>query len=89
MADQQPQQPQQPEQNNNDNDTSSQSSDHDHECNDNCTYPQCPSPPSKPKCEPVFVPINVEICPILNIKVNKPKICIQNKAEGKPHFFLD
>lgn len=52
-------------------------------------YPPCPQSTPHCKTEPVFVPINVEVCPIVNLKVNKPKICIQNKADCKPHFFLE
>lgn len=52
-------------------------------------YPPCPPPVEQEKCEPTFVPINLEVCPIIKVMVNKPKICLQNKAECKPCFFLD
>ena len=52
-------------------------------------YPPCPPPVEQENCEPTFVPINLEICPVVKIMVNKPKLCLQNKAECKPCFFLD
>jgi hypothetical protein len=52
-------------------------------------YPSCPNNVEPEKCEPTFVPINLELCPVVKVMVNKPKICLQNKAECTPCFFLD
>lgn len=52
-------------------------------------YPDCPPQLEQEKADPVFVPITMEICPIVNLKINKPKICVQNQANTKPTFFLD
>ena len=58
--------------------------------NENCTeYPPCPPQVEQEKCDPTFVPINLEICPVIKVMVAKPKICLQNKAETTPCFFLD
>ena len=52
-------------------------------------YPECPESVEIKKSEPIFVPITVEVCPIVNLKINPPKICLQNQALTKPVFFLD
>ena len=52
-------------------------------------YPQCPPQIDQEPTEPIFTPINVEICPIINVKILKPKFCVQNQANTKPNFFLD
>lgn len=61
----------------------------DENCNTSPEYPPCPPPVEQEKCEPTFVPINLEVCPIIKVMVNKPKICLQNKAESTPCFFLN
>jgi hypothetical protein len=52
-------------------------------------YPPCPEPIEEPECQPTFVPITLEIAPIVDVLVNKPKVCLINKAKCKPCFFLD
>lgn len=52
-------------------------------------YPPCPTPIEEPECQPTFVPITLEIAPIVDVLVNKPKVCLVNKAKCKPCFFLD
>lgn len=70
-----------------DDDTDTHSSHHDDEI---CLpYPDCPPPPHKRKNKPIFVPITAEISPIVNVLVNRPKFCLQNKADTKPCYFLD
>jgi hypothetical protein len=52
------------------------------------SYPSCPPDPKPPKSKPVFVPVTVEVAPIVELFVNEPKICLQNKAKSKPCFFF-
>lgn len=52
------------------------------------SYPPCPPDPKPPKSKPVFVPVTVEVAPIIELFVNEPKICLQNKAKSKPCFFF-
>lgn len=95
MADQQPTQQIPPPDNSDNKSVKSDSSNCncgvncDGKCKDCLEYPPCPPQPPKEKCEPVFVPINVEVCPIVRVKVNKPKICLQNRADCDPCYFLE
>lgn len=57
----------------------------DKECPD---YPECPPPDKKPKSVQTFVPISVEVSPVIELYVDKPKICLRNKADGEPCFFF-
>ena len=50
-------------------------------------YPECPPQPPKEEGTPIFVPITTEIVPVVSVLVNKPKICLQNKADTKPCYF--
>lgn len=52
------------------------------------SYPPCPPPPKPPKSKPVFVPVTVEVAPIVELFVNQPKICLQNKAKTDLCFFF-
>jgi hypothetical protein len=51
-------------------------------CND---YP-CPPQPEPEKCDSYYVPINMQLCPVVKLYVNKPKVCLINKAECIPCF---
>ena len=42
-----------------------------------------------PDCKPTCVPITLELAPVVSLLVNKPKVCVKNKAVCKPKFFLD
>lgn len=53
------------------------------------SYPECPPQIEQETTEPIFTPINLEICPIINVKILKPKFCVQNQANTKPNCFLD
>lgn len=63
-----------------DSDTSTQVSD---DCCDD--YP-CPPQPEPEKCEPYYVPMTMQLCPVVKLFVNKPKVCLINKAECIPCF---
>lgn len=55
---------------------------------DDCIpYPECPPQPDKEESTPLFVPITTEICPVISVLVNKPKFCLQNKADTIPCYF--
>lgn len=69
-----------------DKDTESEDSETDGGCPE---YPECPPKPPKGKGEPLFIPITTEIAPIIKVLVNKPKYCVQNKADTKPCFFQE
>lgn len=49
----------------------------------------CGPPVEIPKCKPTAIPITLELAPIVSLLVNKPKICVKNKAVCKPCFFLN
>jgi len=61
-------------------DTSSQN---DSEC---CNDYPCPPQPEPEKCEPYYVPMTMQLCPVVKLFVNKPKVCLVNKAECIPCF---
>jgi hypothetical protein len=42
----------------------------------------------KPYCKPYLVPISLEILPSLHVVVDKPQVCLINKAVCKPSFFV-
>lgn len=48
-------------------------------------YP-CPPQPEPEKCEPYYVPMTMQLCPVVKLYVNKPKVCLVNKAECIPCF---
>ena len=58
-------------------------------CGNQIQIPQCPPQLETEHTEPIFTPINVEICPIVNVKILKPKFCVQNQANTKPNCFLE
>jgi hypothetical protein len=47
------------------------------------------TPITKPDCEPTCIPITLEISPVISVLVNKPKVCLKNKAVCTPKFFLN
>lgn len=49
----------------------------------------CGEPVEIPKCKPTAIPITLELAPIVNLLVDKPKVCLKNKAVCKPCFFLN
>lgn len=46
--------------------------------------PECPEQPELPPLEPTYVEVGMEIAPVVNLTVNKPKICLTNYAAGVP-----
>jgi hypothetical protein len=48
-------------------------------------YP-CPPQPEPEKCEPYYVPMTMQLCPVVKLYVNKPKVCLVNNAECIPCF---
>lgn len=69
-----------------DKDTESEDSETEGECP---KYPECPPNQPKEKGSPLFIPITTEISPIIKVLVNKPKYCVQNKADTEPCFFRE
>jgi hypothetical protein len=58
------------------------------EGDDDCIpYPECPPQPPKEEGTPLFIPITTEICPVISVLVNKPKFCVQNKANTESCYF--
>jgi hypothetical protein len=47
------------------------------------------TPIKKPDCKPTCIPITLEISPVISVLVNKPKVCVKNKAVCTPKFFLN
>lgn len=51
---------------------------------------ECDDTPIKIEdCKPTCVPITLELSPVVSLLVNKPQVCIKNKAICKPKFFLN
>jgi hypothetical protein len=48
------------------------------------TPPPCPPQPPLEEIEPTYVAMDMEIAPVVNLKINKPKICLVNGAVFKP-----
>jgi hypothetical protein len=42
--------------------------------------PECPPQPDPYPCEPTYVPVTLEIAPVVSLYINKPKICVVNNA---------
>ena len=64
-------------------------SDKDDDKTSECEKFSCGEPVDPPKCKPIPVPITLELAPIVSLLVNKPKVCVKNKAVCKPCFFLN
>jgi len=65
----------------------SSGSDKDDSDTDSC---ECNATPiKKPDCKPTCIPITLEISPVISVLVNKPKVCVKNKAVCTPKFFLN
>lgn len=52
-------------------------------CQPDCP-PPCPPCPEPEECAPTYVQMDMEIAPIVNLKIKKPKICLINEARCKP-----
>jgi hypothetical protein len=71
------------------NTTSEETSDNISDISSECDMPVCDNTPVEiKKCKPTIIPITMELSPVVNVLVNKPKICLKNKAVCKPCFFL-
>lgn len=71
------------------NTTSEETSDNISDISSEFDVPECDNTPVEiKKCKPTIIPITMELSPVVNVLVNKPKICLKNKAVCKPCFFL-
>ena len=69
--------------------TSEETSDNISDTSSECDAPECDNTPVEiKKCKPTIIPITMELSPVVSVLVNKPKICLKNKAVCKPCFFL-
>lgn len=68
---------------------SEETSDNISDTSSECDVPECDNTPVEiKKCKPTIIPITMELSPVVSVLVNKPKICLKNKAVCKPCFFL-
>jgi hypothetical protein len=63
--------------------TNSDTSSNNSEC---CNDYECPPQPEPEKCDSYYVPIGVQLCPVVKLYVNKPKVCQVSKADCIPCF---
>lgn len=78
-----PQTPQSPPIQQVDTETEETNSDTTTEC---CNDYECPPQPEPEKCDSYYVPIGVQLCPVVKLYVNKPKVCQVSKADCIPCF---